>query len=58
MKLFNLNDTAVILIDHQVGTNTWASSSPPISFESRQVHLSEGGINCLICWCRKSAEML
>ena len=28
MKLFNLNDTAVILIDHQVGTNTWASSTP------------------------------
>ncbi|WP_291987239.1 isochorismatase family protein [Accumulibacter sp.] len=28
MQRFNLNDTAVILIDHQVGTNTWASSTP------------------------------
>ena len=28
MKLFNLDDTAVILIDHQVGTNTWASTTP------------------------------
>ena len=25
---FNLNDTAVILIDHQVGTTTWASTTP------------------------------
>ena len=28
MLRFNLEDTAVILIDHQVGTNTWASSIP------------------------------
>lgn len=28
MKRFNLNDTAMILIDHQVGTNTWACSTP------------------------------
>jgi nicotinamidase-related amidase len=28
VKLFNLDDTAVILIDHQVGTNTWASTTP------------------------------
>ena len=28
MKQFNLEDTAVILIDHQVGTNTWASTTP------------------------------
>jgi len=28
MKLFNIADTAVILIDHQVGTNTWASTTP------------------------------
>jgi len=28
MKQFNLDDTAVILIDHQVGTNTWASTTP------------------------------
>ena len=28
MKLFNIDDTAVILIDHQVGTNTWASTTP------------------------------
>jgi nicotinamidase-related amidase len=28
MQRFNLDDTAVILIDHQVGTNTWASSTP------------------------------
>ena len=27
-KLFTLDDTAVILIDHQVGTNTWASTTP------------------------------
>ncbi len=25
---FQLEDTAVILIDHQVGTNTWASTTP------------------------------
>jgi len=25
---FNIDDTAVILIDHQVGTNTWAASTP------------------------------
>jgi nicotinamidase-related amidase len=28
MKNFALDDTAVILIDHQVGTNTWAASTP------------------------------
>jgi len=28
MKTFNIEDTAMILIDHQVGTNTWASSTP------------------------------
>ena len=28
MTTFNTNDTAVILIDHQVGTNTWASTTP------------------------------
>lgn len=28
MKLFTLTDTAMILIDHQVGTNTWASTTP------------------------------
>lgn len=28
MNRFNLTDTAMILIDHQVGTNTWASSTP------------------------------
>ncbi len=28
MLRFNLEDTAVILIDHQVGTNTWASTTP------------------------------
>jgi nicotinamidase-related amidase len=28
MKTFNIKDTAMILIDHQVGTNTWASTTP------------------------------
>ena len=28
MHNFNLQDTAVILIDHQVGTNTWAATTP------------------------------
>jgi nicotinamidase-related amidase len=28
MNVFNIDDTAVILIDHQVGTNTWASTTP------------------------------
>ena len=28
MTIFNLDDTAVILIDHQVGTNTWACTTP------------------------------
>ena len=28
MKRFNLDDTAIILIDHQVGTNTWATPTP------------------------------
>jgi len=28
MFRFNIDDTAMILIDHQVGTNTWASSTP------------------------------
>lgn len=28
MKTFNIEDTAIILIDHQVGTNTWASTTP------------------------------
>jgi len=28
MQRLNPDDTAVILIDHQVGTNTWASSTP------------------------------
>lgn len=25
---FNIDDTAIILIDHQVGTNTWAATTP------------------------------
>ena len=28
MENFNIDDAAVILIDHQVGTNTWATSTP------------------------------
>lgn len=28
MKTFNIEDTAMILIDHQVGTNTWAATTP------------------------------
>jgi nicotinamidase-related amidase len=28
MQRFNIDDTAMILIDHQVGTNTWASTTP------------------------------
>lgn len=28
MKTFNIEDTAIILIDHQVGTNTWAATTP------------------------------
>ncbi len=28
MQRFDINDTAVILIDHQVGTNTWAATTP------------------------------
>jgi len=28
MQRFDLEDTAMILIDHQVGTNTWAQSTP------------------------------
>ena len=28
MQRFDLADTAMILIDHQVGTNTWAKSTP------------------------------
>lgn len=28
MHNFDINDTAVILIDHQTGTNTWATSTP------------------------------
>jgi nicotinamidase-related amidase len=27
-NIFRLEDTAMILIDHQVGTNTWASTTP------------------------------
>lgn len=27
-KLFDIDGTAIILIDHQVGTNTWASTTP------------------------------
>ncbi len=28
MKNFAIDDTAMVLIDHQVGTNTWASTTP------------------------------
>jgi nicotinamidase-related amidase len=28
MKTLSIDDTALILIDHQVGTNTWASTTP------------------------------
>ena len=28
MQRFSLTDTAMILIDHQVGTNTWAATTP------------------------------
>ena len=28
MNTFSTDDTSMILIDHQVGTNTWASTTP------------------------------
>jgi nicotinamidase-related amidase len=28
MQRFNIDDTSMILIDHQVGTNTWAATTP------------------------------
>lgn len=28
MNTFNIEDTAVILVDHQIGTTTWASTTP------------------------------
>jgi hypothetical protein len=31
---------------------------PPISFQNYRVHCSASGVKCLICFCRKSAEML
>jgi hypothetical protein len=34
MQRFKLNDTAFILIDHQVGTNTWASTTPLARLQS------------------------
>ena len=41
MKPFDIQDTAMILIDHQVGTNTWAMSTP-LELLQRNVFLFSG----------------
>lgn len=41
MKTFSTKDTAVILIDHQVGTNTWASTTPLELLQRNVVILAE-----------------
>lgn len=41
MKNFNLDDTAMVLIDHQVGTNTWARSTPLSLLESNVIILAK-----------------
>ena len=35
MQRFKLNDTAFILIDHQIGTNAWASTTTLALFKNR-----------------------
>ena len=41
MKHFNIDDTAVILIDHQVGTNTWASTTPLLLLQRNVIILAK-----------------
>ncbi len=48
-RIFDANDLTDLL-------GPRADCSPPISFQYRRPHSSEGSINCLICRCRKSAE--
>lgn len=41
MRRFELADTATILIDHQVGTNTWASTTPLALLERNVIILAK-----------------
>lgn len=41
MKIFNTDDTAVILVDHQTGTNTWAKTTPLQLLERNVIHLAK-----------------
>jgi nicotinamidase-related amidase len=41
MKTFSTEDTAVILIDHQVGTNTWASTTPLLLLQRNVIILAK-----------------
>jgi hypothetical protein len=38
MQRFHIEDTAVILIDHQVGTNMWARTTP-LELQQRQIEI-------------------
>lgn len=46
MNTFNIDDTAMILIDHQVGTNTWASTTPLATLQNNVVMLAKFAKGC------------
>jgi hypothetical protein len=42
MKTFTTDDNAVILIDHQVETNTWASTTPLQLLQRNVIIMAKG----------------
>ncbi|WP_421327552.1 isochorismatase family protein [Aeromonas veronii] len=48
MSIFNIDDTAIILIDHQVGTNTWASTTPLTLLQRNVISLATFATECLM----------
>lgn len=41
LKPFNINDTAFVLIDHQVGTTGWVHSADPKEIERNAILLAK-----------------
>jgi hypothetical protein len=41
MHIFHIEDTAMILIDHQVGTSTWASTTPLALLQRNVISLAK-----------------
>lgn len=48
MNTFNISDTAIILIDHQVGTNAWAKTTPLSLLQRNVISLATFATECLM----------